>query len=227
MVSSVPNPHTPIPPWPWATLALLVVTVIVGTCQSFDQTGAISEALGFRLSPFPSLIAWNDGHVLPPLVRLFTYTFPHGGWWHLIPNTLALFVFGTMTEQRMGPMRLLAYYFASGAIGLICHRWIPPYPSGPAAGSSLAISGLLGAFAGWTTLQTVHRTRFREVLRIVAEALVTILVGLWIIRRDVPSQPDRVCALMYHFLPMLAMWLLIRWLSGGIRWPALTPRQSP
>jgi membrane associated rhomboid family serine protease len=40
--------------------------------------------------------------------RLITSALPHVGWIHLIFNLSWMWVFGTLIEERLGPIRLLA-----------------------------------------------------------------------------------------------------------------------
>jgi membrane associated rhomboid family serine protease len=48
--------------------------------------------------------------------QLFTYMFAHGGISHLLFNMLALFIFGTQVERRMGSREFLLYYLLTGAL---------------------------------------------------------------------------------------------------------------
>ena len=54
------------------------------------------------------------------LPQLFTYLFMHGGFEHLFFNMFALWMFGRIIEQVMGPKRFLTYYMVCGiGAGLI------------------------------------------------------------------------------------------------------------
>ena len=46
--------------------------------------------------------------------QLFTYMFMHGGWQHLFFNMFAVWMFGRIMEQTMGPNRFLFYYLTCG-----------------------------------------------------------------------------------------------------------------
>jgi len=46
--------------------------------------------------------------------QFITYMFAHGGWSHLLFNMLALFLFGTAVERRMGSAEFLTYYLTTG-----------------------------------------------------------------------------------------------------------------
>src|SRR5579885_3653335 len=61
-----------------------------------------------RLHPLP--------RELPVLATLLTSQFLHAGWEHIAGNMLYLFIFGPAVEQRMGPVRYLAFYLTAGII---------------------------------------------------------------------------------------------------------------
>ncbi len=46
--------------------------------------------------------------------QFVTYMFLHGGWFHLISNMFALFIFGPLLEQFWGPKRFLIFYMITG-----------------------------------------------------------------------------------------------------------------
>lgn len=101
------------------------------------------------------------------LHQFFTYIFMHGNFTHLFFNMFALWMFGGIVEQVMGPKRFLTYYMVCGiGAGLVqelaqmTHLMVllPDYASLPSAeladalnvwytvGASGAIYGLLLAF---------------------------------------------------------------------------------
>lgn len=47
-------------------------------------------------------------------LQLVVHMFLHGGFTHLFFNMFALFMFGAILEQRMGPQRFLMYYLITG-----------------------------------------------------------------------------------------------------------------
>lgn len=142
-------------------------------------------------------------------MQSLTHVFPHGGWWHLIPNTTALFVFGSMAEKRLGARSLITLYFASGVVGIICHAFVPPLPTEPVAGASLAISGLLGAHCA-LAINDRSRSFVARCTLFTIELAAAAGVGTWTLTREIPLQPDRETSILYHLLPMMVMWLLIR-----------------
>jgi len=77
---------------------------------------------------------------------VFASMFLHGGWWHLISNMLALYIFGDNVEDRVGHLRYLFFYLLSGLAAsgthLLAYRSSPI----PTVGASGAIAGVLGAY---------------------------------------------------------------------------------
>jgi membrane associated rhomboid family serine protease len=70
--------------------------------------------------------------------------FAHGGFFHLLFNMFALWMFGTMLERVWGPKRFLIFYLACGLASGVAHLILQ---NSPAVGASGAIMGLLAAFA--------------------------------------------------------------------------------
>ncbi len=77
---------------------------------------------------------------------IITSMFLHGSLFHLFFNMYALFLFGSLVEQKIGTKRFLFLYFASGilaGIGFSVYRTIIGDPSS-AIGASGAVMGVLG-----------------------------------------------------------------------------------
>src|SRR5581483_1479526 len=91
-----------------------------------------------RLHPLP--------RELPVLATLLTSQFLHAGWEHIAGNMLYLFIFGPAVEQRMGPVRYLAFYLTAGIIAGLAMVAMGPLSPIPVIGASGAIAGVLGAY---------------------------------------------------------------------------------
>jgi membrane associated rhomboid family serine protease len=72
--------------------------------------------------------------------------FLHGGWAHLLGNMLYLRIFGDNVEDRLGHLRYLGFYLATGVIAALAQAYLYPDSMVPTVGASGAISGVLGAF---------------------------------------------------------------------------------
>ena len=76
----------------------------------------------------------------------FTYLFLHGGWFHVIFNLFALWMFGSDLETQWGSNKFLFYFFLTGVgAGLFCVL-LEPSSKIPTIGCSGAIFGLLLAY---------------------------------------------------------------------------------
>jgi len=85
----------------------------------------------------------------PSLLTLFTSLFLHGGWMHLIGNMLFLWIFGDNVEHRLGRLRYLLGYLATGVAATLFFGFFVPGSQVPLVGASGAISGVLGFYFLW------------------------------------------------------------------------------
>lgn len=79
-------------------------------------------------------------------VALLTSMFLHGGWLHVLGNLWTLAIFGDNVEDRMGPLRFLAFYLVCGVLAGVVHVYFNPDSPVPTIGASGAISGVMGAY---------------------------------------------------------------------------------
>jgi membrane associated rhomboid family serine protease len=79
---------------------------------------------------------------LTPLISIFL----HGGWGHIIGNSIYLLVFGKGVESRLGAVRFLVFYLVCGLVAAATHITINPTSPIPTVGASGAISGILGGY---------------------------------------------------------------------------------
>jgi membrane associated rhomboid family serine protease len=75
-----------------------------------------------------------------------TALFVHGSWVHLLGNMLFLYVFGAMTEERMGRMQFTLFYVGCGYLALLGYAAANAGSEQSLVGASGAISAVLGAF---------------------------------------------------------------------------------
>jgi membrane associated rhomboid family serine protease len=110
---------------------------------SGDALLAAQRAYFHRWSVVPAdLFADPAGSVLTPATALFI----HGGWVHLLGNMLFLYVFGVMTEERMGRVRFTLFYLVCGYLALLGYAAANSSSEQSLVGASGAISAILGAF---------------------------------------------------------------------------------
>lgn len=80
------------------------------------------------------------------LWQLVTYLFLHGGFFHIIFNMFALWMFGSDLERLWGQRQFLFYFFLTGIGAGIVDVLFHPSAIMPTIGSSGAIYGLLLAY---------------------------------------------------------------------------------
>jgi membrane associated rhomboid family serine protease len=82
--------------------------------------------------------------------QLITYGFLHGGWFHLLFNMWALYIFGEDLERFLGVKRYAGLYFTSvltAALTQLAFSWFAGLPPYPTVGASGAVFGVLLGFA--------------------------------------------------------------------------------
>jgi membrane associated rhomboid family serine protease len=83
------------------------------------------------------------------LLSVFTSMFLHAGWLHIGGNMLFLWVFGNNVEDKLGRIRYLLFYLASGIVASILQVALVHTGANavlPNLGASGAIAGVLGAY---------------------------------------------------------------------------------
>jgi membrane associated rhomboid family serine protease len=80
------------------------------------------------------------------LGTLITSMFLHASLLHVAGNMLFLWIFGNNVEDKLGELKFLIVYFASGIAGSLLQIFITPDSTVPMLGASGAISGLLAAY---------------------------------------------------------------------------------
>jgi len=76
------------------------------------------------------------------IYRLVSSLFLHAGLIHLIFNSYALYMFGTIVESIFGSRRFTVIYLAAGLVGALLTQFF--YPGVVSVGASGAIFGLIG-----------------------------------------------------------------------------------
>jgi membrane associated rhomboid family serine protease len=124
----------------WLLIGANVLAFVVET--SLGPAGLERFVHYFGVVPARFLHAFGVHEVL----TIFTSMFLHGGWFHLISNMWALYLFGDNVEDRMGHGRYLLFYLLTGAVASLTHILFNPGSPIPTVGASGAISGVLGAY---------------------------------------------------------------------------------
>jgi len=93
----------------------------------------------------PNMACVVDDYAINWLTPI-TSMFLHGGWGHILSNSLFLWVFGNNIEDSMGHGRFLVFYLVCGIAAAAAHVLVDPASPVPTVGASGAISGVLGAY---------------------------------------------------------------------------------
>lgn len=80
------------------------------------------------------------------LFALVSFMFLHGGFWHILGNMWSLYIFGDNVEDRLGPLRYLAFYLLCGFASGLSHLVLNLESNIPTIGASGAIAGVMGAY---------------------------------------------------------------------------------
>jgi len=80
------------------------------------------------------------------LWQLITYLFLHGGFFHILFNMFALWMFGAELENRWGSKQFLKYYFITGIGAGVISILAEPFAVIPTIGASGAVYGILMAY---------------------------------------------------------------------------------
>jgi membrane associated rhomboid family serine protease len=132
---------------PVVTVALIAVNAIVFFLQAAAPRGLEMAALRFGAVPYDIVhFRATAEAAFPPLATLLTSMFLHGSLFHLAGNMLYLWIFGNNIEDRLGPVRFVLFYLASGVAAALTHILFQPGSRIPMIGASGAIAGVLGAY---------------------------------------------------------------------------------
>ena len=116
-------------------LALIVVNIVMSYKGLKDHS--FFDRYSFEVD---NILVYKD------YKRLVTSGFLHVSWMHLLFNMVALYMFSTSLELRMGPSSFLTLYFASlvggNLLSLVIHRNHGDYS---AVGASGAVCGIIFA----------------------------------------------------------------------------------
>lgn len=132
---------------PWVTYSLIATNILLFLVAASSEEAAYE--LITRLAVIPSAVADPQVWLVTagwPLVTLFTATFLHGSWGHLLGNMLYLWVFGDNIEDLLGRWRFLLFYLATGLFANVAHVLANPTSSVATIGASGAVAGVLGGY---------------------------------------------------------------------------------
>lgn len=144
----VPTPSTEPPIFNIPVPVLVALGIIIGMhllmvyVFPLDIGAWLSLELGF--SPVRYVIPFSD-QSLAWVWSPVTYSILHGGWEHLIFNSLWLVAFGAPVAKRVGSVRFLVFWIASAAAAAALHLFVNWGANSLLVGASGVIAALMGA----------------------------------------------------------------------------------
>jgi membrane associated rhomboid family serine protease len=154
---------------PVVTYALIAVNILV-----FLLELSAGDVFIERWAFIPSRFSDNPIANLP---TIFTAMFMHGGWMHLGGNMLYLWIFGNNVEDRLGPLKFLAFYVVAGIAATFAQYALTTQSSVPNLGASGAIAGVLGAYILMFPHSRVNVFIIRQIVTMPA----IVVIGFWIV----------------------------------------------
>ena len=127
---------------PYVTWALILFGLAAFVASALPTSGSF-ETIVLQYGLRPAQLSLFDP---AGWLTLLTSLFLHGGWFHVISNLWTLYIFGDNVEDRMGHLRFLGFYLASGIVAGLAHAALAPASTIPTIGASGAIAGVLGAY---------------------------------------------------------------------------------
>ncbi|MBI4464981.1 MAG: rhomboid family intramembrane serine protease, partial [Acidobacteria bacterium] len=122
-----------------------VKKLLIANVAAFFIT-VVAQAAGLgALFQWLALTPYVVTHYLA-LWQFVTYMFLHAGFWHILFNMFALWMFGSELERSWGTRRFLHYYFLTGIGAGLSFLLVNPFSPISTVGASGAIYGILLAY---------------------------------------------------------------------------------
>ncbi len=135
---STPSHSIPIVNW-----LIIAVNVFVFLFEASLSTGELDQFIN-TYGVVPNRLLHNFD--INQLATIMSSMFLHGGWFHLISNMWALYIFGDNIEDRLGHFGYLIFYILCGISADLSQIYMAPNANVPTIGASGAIAGVLGAY---------------------------------------------------------------------------------
>lgn len=159
---------------PYATIGLLLINWAVY---------AFTQGIYYKTE----FLIWRYFYLQPGEAypwQLITSMFFHGSFWHLLGNSVYLWIFGIYVEDKVGWKEYLFLYFLTGIAAGLIHStmtglWMRDKLMIPMLGASGAISGIMGVYL-YRCYYSKIRLLFFFVLPIKIPAV--IVLGFWFLQ---------------------------------------------
>ena len=143
-----------------------------------------------------------------------TYMFLHGDFWHLLFNMLGLYFFGPRLEARLGSVRFIQLYLASGLMGALLSVVMLPW-SNPNAWIIGASGATFGVSFGYARYWPHTRVFIWGIVPVEVRVLVIIMTGLSLAGAFGGVQPG--VAHFAHLGGFVGGWLSLRMFEARTR----------
>lgn len=222
-----------LPPTRWSmTVVVLVVNLAVFVLQEIHRWH-LKQPLDFYIEHnifTLSVEGLRHGFVW----QLITFQFMHGGWIHLLLNSVAIYCFGRAIEETLGSKTFLKIYISSGVIGgliqILVAVLVPHRYGSAVVGASAGGAGLIAAFATLFPERPLTVLLFFLIpVEMKAKILLLLIGGFAIYGITFPGGPIAHAA---HLGGMLSAIAYVRWIvlprsgSAFTQWPDSTKAHS-
>ncbi|MGX5818267.1 rhomboid family intramembrane serine protease [Chitinophaga lutea] len=106
-------------------LPLVIKNLLIINGLMFLADITLDNLYGIKLADTLGLHYWGSDLFRPH--QVVTHLFMHGNALHLFSNMFALWMFGTILENRWGPKRFLIFYMICGIGAAACHMAVLTY----------------------------------------------------------------------------------------------------
>ena len=135
---------------PGAIIALLVVLVGIEALRgqlSWQDDLTVLGTFAFIPARYADRFGMFPGGIGADVWTFVTYALLHGGWMHLVTNSVWLLAFGSAVARRFGALRFFAFFAVTAAAGAAVQLALHFGEPTPVVGASAAIAGLMAAAA--------------------------------------------------------------------------------
>ncbi len=168
--------------FPFVNTLLIILNIGIFLYQIFNPE--IAEYIIKKYAMIPNVFIINpinEGY------RLITYSFIHGGWFHIIGNMLFLYIFGDNVEDVLGHIRYLIFYLLSASLGVLLHVLFFNDSFIPTVGASGAISGVILSYMLMFPLKNIVTLVFLGFFILPVRIPAFFYIGIWVLTQVMES----------------------------------------
>jgi len=170
---NVPHINKPV-----VTVSLISINVLMFLYEL--TRGAFLPDFLMKFGFIPARI-FADVSAGAKIVPLISSMFLHGGWLHLLGNSLYMWIFADNVEDKLGHSNFLMFYLFCGVFANLFHFIMNIHSVTPAIGASGAVAGVLGAyflmFPGARVVSLIPFFIFFQIVEVPA----LFFLGIWFI----------------------------------------------